>query len=163
MRFSILFIFALACLAPVCAQKADYTTEKVSLSKPQAKTCEEIEVIFQVDIQPDWYIYSSDFPAEGPLKAEFAFMPDASYQLVGKVQAISPKQKYDETWEGNVSYFEKKAEFRQKIKVLSNKFNLTGFFSFQTCSNVTGQCLAPEKIYFTLTPKNIKIAGTPCK
>ncbi len=156
--FLISLIFALACLAPTRAQIQDHTTEVIKFSRGEVKTCEEIELVFEVNIKQDWYIYSTEFKAEEPTRAEFTFAPDASYQLVGKVQPINPKRKFDDTWGAEVAYFEKKAEFRQKIKVLSKDLKVAGSFLFQTCSNVTGMCLRPETVPFSLNASTLKIA-----
>lgn len=162
MRYSAYLLFFLWSSLVATAQKKDYTTEEVSLSKTEVKTCEEIELVFEVQIAKDWYIYSTEFPAEGPNKTEFTFVPDASYQLVGKPQAINPKTKYEDVWPGDIAYFEKKAVFRQKIKVLTNKLNISGSYNFQTCSTVTGQCLPPETVEFSIKPAALKITGENC-
>ncbi|TAE16635.1 MAG: DUF255 domain-containing protein [Bacteroidetes bacterium] len=160
---NILFVFCFLLASFAHAQIKDYTTEKTRLSVSEAKTCEEIDIVFEVQIAKDWYIYATDFKAEGPLRAEFTFAPHASYQLVGKPQSINPKRKHDEIWEGEVAYFEKKAEFRQRIKVLTNNLQISGSYAFQTCSQVTGQCLPPETVEFEIKPADLKITGDLCK
>jgi thiol:disulfide interchange protein DsbD len=161
MRYS-LIIFSFFLISFAQAQIKDMTTEKARLSRTEVKTCDEIDLIFEVDIKKDWYIYSTEFAAEGPTKAEFTFAPHSSYKLVGKTQAISPKRKHDEVWEGEVAYFEKKAEFRQTIKILSKDLKVTGSYMFQTCSNVTGTCLPPETVEFSFKPSDISITGDNC-
>ena len=138
-------------------QIKDYTTEKTTLSHTNAQVGDEVEVVFEVQIAKDWYIYSSEFKAEGPNRAEFIFTPHTSYQLIGSVQAINPKRKHDEVWEGEIAYFEKKAEFRQKIKILSPMLKIAGEYNFQSCSNVTGQCLPPETVKFAFDQTHVKI------
>jgi thiol:disulfide interchange protein DsbD len=76
---------------------------------------------------------------------------------------VNPKRKHDEVWEGEVAYFEKKAEFRQRIKVLTNNLSISGSYAFQTCSQVTGQCLPPETVEFDIKPSDLKITGAPLK
>ncbi len=139
------------------AQVMDHTQEKWSVSKKKIAQGETLDLIFTVEVSKDWYIYSTEFDAIGPLPTEFSFTEDPSYELVGKVQAIQPKTKYDEIWEGNVAYHQKKAEFRQTIKILQENPNIQGEFSFQTCSNVTGQCLPPESVEFLFTGQDIQV------
>lgn len=71
-------------------------------SKKQVAVGEEVELIFNVKIDKDWYLYSSDFdPDLGPMVTEFSFEKHPSYELVGKVKPVDPKKKYDELWEGS--------------------------------------------------------------
>lgn len=115
------------------------------VSKKEVKVGETIELIFYVDIQDGWYIYSSDFKMEdGPLPAEFNFQPHESYELVGGIKAIGSKKKYDEIFEGEYTYFAKKAEFRQTVKILKPYPQITVEYSYQSCSDKSGQCIPFE-------------------
>lgn len=111
-------------------------------SVSEAKVGETIELIFTAEIKKDWYLYSNDFdPDLGPQVTTFSFEPNSSYELVGEVKAIKPKTKYDDIWEGDVTYFVDKGEFRQKVKVLSSDFNVKVSSSFQVCTDVDGRCI----------------------
>ncbi|EAY25230.1 protein-disulfide reductase DsbD family protein [Microscilla marina] len=121
-------------------QKHDSWSYKVS--KKEVKVGETVDLIFNVLIDPNWYMYSSDFsPEVGPTVTTFEFTKDPSYQLVGGVKAIKPKVKYDSIFEGTVKYFVGTATFRQTIKVLQPKLNVKGSVNFQVCSEVNGQCI----------------------
>jgi thiol:disulfide interchange protein len=154
----LLFLIGFICsISYLQAQILDHTQESYTTSKNEVKVGETLDLIFKVEINKDWYIYSSDFKVEGPIPTTFEFTPHSSYQLVGGIQAVNPKKKYDEVWEGDITYFEKHAEYRQTVKVLNKSLKITGNFTFQTCSNVTGQCLRPETIDFTFDTKKIKV------
>src|SRR5690606_16001199 len=57
---------------------------------------DEIDLIFKVEIQDNWYLYSTDFdPDLGPIVTKFVFTSDNSYELVGEVKPIGAKEKYD--------------------------------------------------------------------
>ncbi len=135
---------------PAMAQiTGDKTSESYRTSKTEVTLGETIELIFEVKIAKDWYIYSSDVdPDIGPIPTSFKFESNAGYELVGKVQPINAKKKYDKIWEADITYFDNKAEFRQKVKILKADAKITGSFEFQCCSNVTGQCLIPETVEF---------------
>lgn len=118
---------------------AKWTTE---LSTKDIKVGDVIEVVFKAKIDKSWHVYSNDFDPElGPILIEFDFEEDASYERIGKVKPINAKKHFDKIWEGEVSYFENTAEMRQKIKVKSLPLNVVGTFDFQTCSDVSGQCV----------------------
>ncbi|MDP5139552.1 MAG: protein-disulfide reductase DsbD family protein, partial [Spirosomaceae bacterium] len=119
---------------------------------------EVVDVIFDVNIKDGWYIYSNDFDADlGPILTTIDFTKDNSYELVGKLKAINPKKKFDEVWDGDITYFTKKGQFVQRVKILKEKVNINGTIDFQTCTIKDGSCV-PGKEKF-----NYKFAATPQK
>ncbi len=115
---------------------------KVELSKQAIKVGDVIDIVFKAKIDKTWHLYSNDFDAElGPILIEFDFEDQASYERIGKVKPINAQKHYDKIWEGEVSYFENTAEMRQQIKVKSLPLKIEGTFDFQSCSDVSGQCV----------------------
>jgi thiol:disulfide interchange protein DsbD len=120
-------------------------TWEIEPSKTQVKTGEEIELIFRAEIDPSWYLYSSDFdPDLGPMLTEFTFQPNDSYELVGEIVPVNPSKKYDEIWEGEVKYFKGTGEFRQKVKITGTNPTIRGSYSYQVCSDIDGKCIPFE-------------------
>ena len=112
----------------------------VSNSKP--KIGEEVDLIFNVKIDDDWYLYSTDFdPNVGPMVTEFKFESHDSYELIDSIQAINSKKKYDSLWEGDYTYFKHKAKFVQRVKILKNNAVINGNYSYQVCTDVDGKCI----------------------
>ena len=90
-------------------------------------------------------MYSSDFdPDLGPMLTEFSFDPSEKFELLGEIIPVDPKEKYEEIWEGDVTYFTEKAVFKHKIKLIDEKPVISGSVTFQICSDVTGQCIPYE-------------------
>ncbi len=117
-------------------------------------------MIFNVRIDKNWYLYSSDFDPElGPMVTEFKFAKDPSYELVGKIVPVHPKKKYDDLWGGEYTYFTGTAQFRQKIRVLQPDLQVKGTYSYQVCSDVSGQCI-PFDDDFAFTNKQITVTGS---
>ncbi|MGK0487870.1 MAG: thiol:disulfide interchange protein DsbD, partial [Candidatus Endobugula sp.] len=115
-------------------------------SKKEVKVGDEIDIIFRVDLIDNWYIYSSDLDPEiGPTPTTVAFNENESFELIGDLIPTDPKKKYEDVWGAEVTYFLVKGEFKQKIKVLNKALNLSGLLEFQTCSDLTGQCIPGEK------------------
>ncbi|NJN25364.1 MAG: DUF255 domain-containing protein [Cyclobacteriaceae bacterium] len=118
------------------------------VSEKEVNIGDEIELIFNAAIDPDWYLYSSDFdPDLGPMLTEFTFEPDKSYTLVGDIEPINPKEKYDEIWEGRVTYFKLHGQFRQKVKITGTHPSIKGSYSYQVCSDVDGKCIPFEDTF----------------
>lgn len=115
------------------------------VSAQEVKVGEEVDLIFNAKIIPQWYLYSSDFdPDLGPIVTTFSFQKHPSYALVGKVKAINPKKKYDKLWDGEYTYFTKTGQFRQRVKVLQINPVIKGTYEFQVCSEASGQCINGE-------------------
>lgn len=136
------FVLFLVFSAQAFAQFKTTTSWSYDASKTDVQTGDEIELIFKVNIIKDWYLYSSDIdPDVGPMVTEAEYEPNDSYELIGSLVPIHAKEKYDEIWGTDVTYFEGKGEFRQKIRVLKRDLDITGSLTFQTCTDIDGQCI----------------------
>lgn len=149
---SILLLFGLNNL--IWAQNSPTSLSKtpewsVSVDKKDVKVGDEITVTFTSIIEKDWYMYSNDFdPNLGPIVAEFTWGKHASYQLIGKPTPVGAHKHYEEVWKGDVSVFKKKAIFKQKIKILSDKPVIKGSIYFQECNEISGICMPPFDVAF---------------
>ncbi len=115
---------------------------KVQFSDKEAAVGDKIDVVFTANIDNTWHLYSNDFDPElGPILISFKFDENPSYERVGDVKPINSKQSFDEVWQGEVSYFEDKAELRQTIIVKQLPLKVAGTFEFQSCSEETGMCV----------------------
>ncbi|MEL7149005.1 MAG: protein-disulfide reductase DsbD domain-containing protein, partial [Bacteroidota bacterium] len=140
-----LLLLLLSCPLLASAQILKKATWEYHLEPADPKAGEEAELVFKLDIAKDWYVYSSDFdPDLGPVVASFEFEENDSYEVVGDIVPVGQKEKYDDLWEGNYTYFVEKGEFRQKLRVLKNDFTVKGSYGYQVCSEITGQCVLGE-------------------
>ncbi|MCI0751162.1 MAG: thioredoxin family protein [Flammeovirgaceae bacterium] len=155
-RVFIVFVWILS-FQSLNAQILQPAKWSASASASNVKLGDELEIIFNVKIDPTWYLYSTEFPCEdGPLKTEFIFKEDPSYQLVGKVVPINPVDKYDEIFECDVKVFKKTAEFRQRIKVLSKDLTIAGEYNYQVCTEVDGKCIPGDGEFLV---NNVEVTG----
>jgi thiol:disulfide interchange protein len=135
-------IGAFACVYSTSAQVLNPAKWSTSTTTENAKTGDELDLIFKATIDNSWYLYSSEFDCEdGPIKTTFTFKPDASYKLIGKLEAINPIDKHDKIFECDVKIFKGAAEFRQRIKVLAANLKVEGEYEYQVCTEITGQCV----------------------
>ncbi|WP_460543689.1 protein-disulfide reductase DsbD family protein [Echinicola sediminis] len=115
---------------------------QMTVSKDNPSVGEEVTLIFKAEIPQNWYIYSNDFdPDLGPMLTELSLEASSGLEKIGNLEPVSPKRKMDEIWEGEVSYFTGKAEFRQKVKITDEQAKVSGVMSYQMCSDITGQCV----------------------
>ncbi len=121
-------------------------------------------IYLKVKIEDSWHIYASNQKGVGPVKTSFNFMPSRDYALIGKLIEPKPITKYEDTFEMDISYFEKSVVFQQKIKlkeVLKKNQGDTitrpaqvvvkGSVEFMACTNK--ECLPAETINFSIPIK----------
>lgn len=118
-------------------------TWTITADKKEVAVGDEVTLTFTSQIEKDWYMYSSDFNVDGPIPAEFNFVKNNTYQLVGKTKPVGSKKHYEEIWGGDVSIFTGKAVFTQKIKVLSKNPSIKVSLYFQECNEISGVCMPP--------------------
>ena len=139
---TLILVWSLLISLSMSAQILTPATWTCKLSKQYIKQGDVIELIFKVQLDATWHLYSNvQNYKTGPLPAVFAFEPNDSYKLVGDVMAIGVKNKYDDIFEIDVNYFENTAEFRQKVKILSSDALVQGSYNYQLCTTVDGKCI----------------------
>ncbi len=97
---------------------------------------------FTAKIAENWYMYSSDFSKNlGPTVTEFHFEDKPEFKVVGEVNPVGAKRKYDELYEGEYTYFTHEAVFEQRIMIKNVDPVIKAEASYQICSDVNGQCI----------------------
>jgi thiol:disulfide interchange protein len=139
------FLLILLLMLPGIGTKGQVLTPArwtYSLTNPAPSVGDEIDLIFKVAIEKNWYLYSNEFPCEdGPIKTAVLFRNHPGYQLVGSLQAVNPIAKRDAIFECDVKIFKGTGEFRQKIKILKKDFLISGDYEYQVCSDTDGKCI----------------------
>ena len=137
-----LLLAALLCPAQVLqpASWRYYTSGEV------VRQGQEIDLYLEARLDRGWQLYSSDAdPDLGPVPAAFSFDPDPGYALVGEVRPIGALRTFDSLWQGEVRYFEGKALFRQRIRILGKRPRIGGTHTYQLCSKQDGRCILGEE------------------
>jgi thiol:disulfide interchange protein DsbD len=135
-----------------------------TIDKTEVYVGDIIEVTFTTVVPKTFHIYSNkfDYTDCGPQKTTFDYELSGS-QLVGKAKAIGTHTYSDEIWEmvcgeGKISDFKDKAEFRQKIKILSKDPKIEGVMDYQMCTEA-GMCVVFE-YPFEISGLNVSGAAT---
>lgn len=102
-------------------------TEKISET--------EYNLILLGTIEPEWHMYSQFTPDGGPLPLEVSFKNTGSdFVLVGKMKESATKRQFNETFEVDEIYFEKKVILTQRVRIANpglKKINL--LIDYQVC------------------------------
>ena len=112
----------------------------------------EFNLVMEAKIEDDWHVYSQFTPDNGPLPAEFKFKDaKGNYELIGKVKESPYKKQYNDVFEVDEYYFEKKATFTQKIKVTNLKITaVKASIDYQVCKDV---CINQDNTFTFQLPK----------
>lgn len=141
---AVLFLFTIAIVSQ--AQILEPSKWSFELGKNDIQVGDQVDLVFKATIDPKWYLYSSDFdPDLGPKVTTFIFDENKSYELVGDIKPMGAEEKYDEIFEGNVTFFKGTGEFRQTIRVLQPEVSVNGIIDYQVCSDIDGRCIPFEQ------------------
>ena len=143
LRSAFVGLLSLLAIVPFArAQEKSAAEWSVALSKPAAAAGDVVEVIITARLPHGWIAYSSDFKADlGPQPTQLTLDPSDAFQLVGEIISVKSKRKKDRTWDTEFGYFEDRAEFRQKIKILKPRSaGVTVRIKGQLCNESDGTC-----------------------
>src|SRR6476661_786857 len=157
------FLFAWLLLSTAAtAQVLVPTHLSTALSQPTAKVGEELDLIINARIDDKWHLYATDFSEDvGPVVFTLKFTPSPAYALVGKLKSINSHHEQDEIFKGEVAFWEKTGQIRQRIKLLqAGALTIKAEADYQTCTDVDGRCIPGNEIV-TFGP--FTVAGGPAK
>ena len=112
-----------------------------------------VELIFTVNLEPQWYMYSTIPLKGGPMATALTAEESPDYSLSGSLEDVEEAHvKTDPGFRMEVSYFEGSARFRQVITPhTQDRFTFKGTLEFQTCNGM--ECLLNEEdIAITVDP-----------
>jgi hypothetical protein len=103
----------------------------------------EAELIFTAKIDKKWHVYSQFIAEGGPIATKFDITKSGDFELVGLVSEYpKPIEEFDKSFEMKLKYFNTKAVFTQKIKILNQSpFTIKGNLEFMCCDDQ--RCLPP--------------------
>ena len=122
--------------------------------KSELKTSKgaEAEIVFTATIDDGWHVYSTDLGNDGPIEATFNIEKMEGAETVGKLQ---PKgnviKKFDKMFEMELKYFEKQAQFVQKIKFTKPTYDIDCYLEYGACNDQS--CLPPSEVSLKVSGK----------
>ena len=111
----------------------------------------EYELIATATIQGGWHLYSQTVPEGGPIPTTFTYNSDKNYLKKGNTKEEEGHTVDDKIFSMRIKYFDKKAEFKQRIKLKSKEsFKVNGVVEFMVCNDTN--CLPPteEDLVFSI-------------
>lgn len=125
-------------------------------SKVEKLSETEFNLVMEGKIEDEWHVYSQFTPADGPIPAEFKFKDaKGNFELIGKTKESPYKKQYNDIFEVDEYYFEKKVTFTQKVKIINPKLtSIKASIDYQVCKEV---CINQDYTFTFALPK-IEIA-----
>lgn len=108
-------------------------------------------LIFNGVIESGWHMYSQFTPDGGPLPLEVIFKNQkGNFDLVGKAKESKTTTAYNDVFEVNETFFEKKAQIQQEIKIVNPKVSKVEVdLNYQVCKEA---CINLEKKFTFVIP-----------
>ena len=107
----------------------------------------EGEIIFSATIDNGWHVYSTEMGDDGPISATFNVVKMEGVETVGK---LTPRgniiKQYDKMFGMELRFFEKKAQFVQKVRFTKPQYVIDCYLEFGACNDE--MCLPPTEVAF---------------
>nr|WP_315142219.1 cytochrome c biogenesis protein CcdA [uncultured Flavobacterium sp.] len=131
-------------------------------TKIEQKSATNFIITFNATIENEWHVYSQFTPDGGPLPLEVNFKNQkGNYTLVGKAKESKTRTAYNDIFEVNETFFEKKAQITQEISLVNKGVKTIEVeLNFQACKEV---CINLEKKFSIAIPelKNAATTASP--
>ena len=128
-------------------------------TKIEQKSATNFIITFNATIENEWHVYSQFTPDGGPLPLEVNFKNQkGNYTLVGKAKESKTRTAYNDIFEVNEIFFEKKAQITQEISLVNKGVKTIEVeLNFQACKEV---CINLEKKFSIAIPELKNTATT---
>ena len=104
-------------------------------------------LVVEADIEKGWNVYSQYVDPDGPVPTSLSFFNETknSFVLIDSVIESNTTTKFDPIFEMNLSSFQTKAIFKQKIKLIDENVSIiNGELEFMVCNAM--MCLPPDYV-----------------
>ncbi|MEY3398648.1 MAG: hypothetical protein RL220_1242 [Bacteroidota bacterium] len=159
--FSVLSLFLILFVSHVTGQIIEPVKWTYSF---KATSANEGEVIARCSIEDSWHVYAltvSDDPNFiGPMPTVLRLIDSPDFERIGGVIQGKYIKHHDPVFEAELMYFEKTAEFKQKIRLKNTAgFTLKGELEYQACDEE--KCIFPAPEPFTVKVPPVSETGVP--
>jgi thiol:disulfide interchange protein DsbD len=157
MKKLLIILIAFLALANVNAQILD----PVKWTTKIEKTADNTYVLtFNGVIEKDWHLYSQFTPDGGPLALEVVFKNQkGNFNLVGKAKEGKTRTAYNDIFEVDETFFERKAQIQQVIRVTNPTVStIEAELNYQVCKEV---CINLEKKFTFVIPSGAAVVAAP--
>ena len=118
---------------------------------------DEGEIVFSATIDEGWHVYSTDLGNGGPISATFNAVKMEGVETVGKLKPRGHVIKqYDKLFDMEVLFFEKTAQFVQRVRFTQQKYSIDCYLEYGACNDE--MCMPPTEVAFKAS-SNLPLKG----
>lgn len=115
----------------------------------------EYDIIISATIEKEWHLYTLDLPEGGALPTEISFEVPGGHELVGKTSESESITKFEPTFDMDLSFFEDKATFTQRVKVGEGDPGIVkGEILYMVCD--ASKCINGDPVPFEVNLSTLK-------
>lgn len=145
-------IILIVAVSLICATSFAQILKPVKWSYASKRINDNEAIVFiKATIEKGWHIYSQTVPDGGPDPTSFSFSTSNDYKLKSKTSEPEPITRFEKYFDMKLSYFENSVVFQQRITQVVGSPTVKGKVVYTVCNDT--QCLAPEKVEFSLAVK----------
>ena len=154
-------IFSIVVLAVMCVTAMAQMMNPVHFTSELKKgKGAEAEIVFTATIDGGWHVYSTDLGSDGPIAATFNIVKMEGAEKVGRLTPVGNEiKKYDKLFEMELKYFEKQAQFVQKIKFTKPTYDIDCYLEYGACNDES--CMPPSEVAFKASGSSPVTAEVP--
>lgn len=120
-------------------------------TKVEKKSSTEYDLIATAHIDETWHIYSQNAFEFGPLPTVFTFTGNSNYLKKGNTKEETGITLQDPTFNMQVTYFEVKTNFKQRIKLKAKTpFKIEAEVNYMVCNDTKCIMAEPEMLTFNI-------------
>ena len=118
----------------------------------------EAEISFVGQIERGWHVYSTDLGDGGPISATFNVDKIVGAKADGTLKPVGKEvSAFDKMFSMQVRYFEKRAQFVQKLTLEGGPYEVTGYLEYGACNDEN--CLPPTPVEFSFKGEVATVAN----
>lgn len=118
----------------------------------------EAEISFVGQIERGWHVYSTDLGDGGPISATFNVDKIVGAKADGTLKPVGKEvSAFDKMFSMQVRYFEKRAQFVQKLTLEGGPYEVTGYLEYGACNDEN--CLPPTPVEFSFKGEVAAVAN----
>ena len=154
-------VFSIVVLAMMCVAAMAQMMNPVHFTSELKKgKGAEAEIVFTATIDGGWHVYSTDLGNDGPIAATFNIVKMEGAEKVGRLTPVGNEiKKYDKLFEMELKYFEKQAQFVQKIKFTKPTYDIDCYLEYGACNDES--CLPPSEVALKASGQSPVVAEEP--
>lgn len=141
-----MFFAAMALLCFAIANAQFVSPVKVTASLKETSATEAV-ITFNASIGSGWHMYSTQVVNDGPTPTTINVEKISGAKLDGALKtAATPIKHFEEMFGTDVYFFEKSAQFVQKVKLTGGKYEIAGYLEYGACNDQN--CIPPSTCDF---------------